>query len=115
MGGIPVTNVRALLLVGVLAVATGCAGFYVAPVIPPPGFLYAKLSAPIDTDANPTKRGKKIGRAFTESFAGLFARGDASVYAAARNGGIRTIREIDYEFENYLGLYSKFTVVVYGE
>ena len=109
------TIIRGLILAGILSVATGCAGFYVAPVIPPPGFLYSEYSAPIDVDANPTKRGKKVGRAFTESFAGLFARGDASVYAAARDGGISTIRSIDYEFVNYVGLYSKFTVVVYGE
>ena len=107
--------VRSLMLAGILSVATGCAGFYVAPVIPPPGLLYSEYSAPIDVDANPSRRGKKVGRAYTESFAGLLARGDASVYRAARNGGISTIRSIDYEFVNYLGLYSKFTVVVYGE
>lgn len=109
------TPVRGLLLAGLLTLGTGCAGFYVAPVVPPPGFIFSEYSAPLDVDADATKRGKKVGRAYTESFLGLLARGDASVYAAARDGGITTIRAIDYEFVNYVGLYSKFTVVVYGE
>ncbi len=109
------TIARGLALAGLLSITTGCAGIYLAPVMPPPGFLYAEVGAPIDTDMNPSKRGKRVGRTYTESFAGLFARGDASVHAAAKNGGIKTIRHIDYEFKNYLSLYSKFTVVVYGD
>jgi hypothetical protein len=63
----------------------------------------------------PEQARQEGGGAYTESFADLLARSDASVYQAARNGGISTIRSIDYEFVNSLGLYSKFTVVVYGE
>ena len=37
------------------SVATGYAGFYVAPVIPPPGLLFSEHSAPIDVDANPSE------------------------------------------------------------
>jgi len=107
-------SARVLALLTCVA-SVGCAGVYSAPVAPPPGLLFARYSAPLDIDTDQVKASKKIGRASTESILGLVARGDASIATAAKAGQITTIRHVDYEFENLLGLYSKFTVVVYGD
>ncbi len=106
-----------LLLMTALAVLSlsGCAAFYVAPVQPPPGFIYADIKAPIDTDAQKTNVSSKSGESSSMSILGLIALGDASVDAASKAGGIKTIDQVDYQFYNILGIYSKFTTKVYGE
>ncbi len=100
------------LLAAICLLALGC---YSAPVMPPTGFLYSNIEAPV----SPAVRGEPIGprRGVSESVAvlGLFAWGDASVEAATQNGGIRSPKHIDYEYFNFLGLYQKFTTVVHGE
>jgi hypothetical protein len=57
----------------------------------------------------------KVGKSSTTSILFLFAWGDASVAAAARDGGITTIRHADYEYLNVIGLYTSFTTVVRGD
>ena len=46
---------------------------------------------------------------------GARAVGDASVEAAAANGGITKIRYADYEILNVLGIYREFEVRVSGD
>ena len=45
---------------------------------------------------------------------GLFSSGDGSVRTAAANGGISEVKHIDYEYKNVLGIYQRYTTVVYG-
>ncbi len=106
---------RYLAILACCSVTTACAGIYGAPVVPPPGFLFSRFAAPLDIDAQDTKPGSKVGRSSSQSILGLVAEGDASISAAAKQGGISTIRHVDYEFENYLGVFSRFTIVVYGD
>ena len=106
------------MIVGVMGIAlatSACAGIYGAPVVPPQGFLFSRYAAPLDVDANQTKTGSKVGRSSSQSILGLVAEGDASISAAAKQGNITTIHHVDYEFENYLGVFSRFTIVVYGD
>jgi hypothetical protein len=101
----------------VVALSVGCgAGYYRTPVQPAGGWLFARLEAPISTnyDAGAVVT-MKSGSATSESFLGWIALGDASLTSAAKNGGISKIHYADYKFENILGVYSKFTTVVYGE
>jgi len=91
----------------------GCG--YVAPVVPPQGFLYAQVKAPMDTNMDDTKLGAKKGEASSMSILGLIATGDAGVKAAAAQGNITTVTAIDYEYTNILGFYQKFTTIVYGD
>jgi len=91
----------------------GCAGVYAAPVIPPPGMVYSNVSAPIGTEGGDVP--DSMGQASSESVLGLVAWGDASVKTAAQNGGLKTVDHVDYKLYNVLGIYSKFTTVVYGE
>ena len=56
----------------------------------------------------------KIGR--SEAWGILvFATGDASISAAMRNGGITRIHHVDHETSSFLGIYAKYTTIVYGE
>jgi len=106
---------KVVAVVGCSVLSTACAGIYGAPVVPPPGFLFSRFSAPLDIDAQATELGSKVGRSSSQSILGLIAVGDASISSAAKAGGITTIRHVDYEFENLVGVFSRFTIVVYGD
>ena len=56
----------------------------------------------------------KVGRATAVGIV-VFAHGDASISAAMANGGITRIHHVDHETFNILGLYAKYTTIVYGE
>jgi hypothetical protein len=56
----------------------------------------------------------KVGRATVRSILGIYAVGDASIEAAAKNAGITRIHHVDYQSQNILGVMSDFTVIVYG-
>jgi hypothetical protein len=76
--------------------------------------LYTSTQGPVavgESDASSSKTGK----ASAQSILGIFATGDASIKKAAESAGISTIHHVDYQAKNYLGLYGKYTVVVYGE
>jgi hypothetical protein len=45
----------------------------------------------------------------------LFATGDASISTAMKNGGITRIHHVDHETSTFLGVYAKYTTIVYGE
>ncbi len=80
------------------------------------GCLYSHVMTPYDTDLNKTVLGPKKGEASMHSVLWLFAWGDAGSAAAAKNGGITTMNQMDREFLNiFFGLYTKTTTVVYGE
>lgn len=71
---------------------------------------------PLDTDVNNTELGAKTGKSSAQSVMWLVAWGDAGTEAAARNGGITTIRHMDVErYFLLFGLYAKTTTVVYGD
>jgi TRL-like protein family len=56
----------------------------------------------------------KVGR--SEAWGILvFATGDASISTAMRNGGITRIHHVDHETSSFLGIYAKYTTIVYGE
>ncbi|MDD3987612.1 MAG: TRL domain-containing protein, partial [Candidatus Omnitrophica bacterium] len=49
------------------------------------------------------------------SILGLVATGDSSIKTAASNGGIKTIKYVDYDAKNILGIYGEYTTTVYGD
>ncbi len=80
------------------------------------GCAYVNVKTPYDADLNQTTLGPKTGMAQAHSVLWLFAWGDASYAAAAKNGGITTMQHADQEvFTVLFGLYSRWRVVVYGE
>lgn len=102
-----------------LAILLGCAmlnacATYTAPVMPPCGSIYANVNAPIMVDYNKTEVAQKSGTATAQSILSMVSWGDASMNAAAQNGGLKTIEHADYHYYNILGLYQKFETIAYG-
>jgi len=106
MKGISAIVFAALLAIGV----TGCLS---AP-FQPPGGLVAVTTAPLSTEGN-WDVGSKRGEASSFSVLGLYASGDCSIATAARNGGLKKIGHVDYEYLNVIGIWQKATVIAYGE
>ena len=88
---------------------SGCA----TSVSPITGSVYSNVKAPLlATDSN--EKPTKIGRATARSVLGVYAVGDASIEAAAKNAGITRIHHVDYQTQSVLGVMADFTVIVYG-
>jgi TRL-like protein family len=97
-----------VLAVSCAALITGCALGH-GPVIAP-----VTINAKGPVAAGPAMTGPKVGRAEAWGIV-LVAMGDASISAAAQNGGITRIHHVDHETMNILGIYAKYTTIVYGE
>ena len=80
------------------------------------GCAYMNVKVPLDKDLNQTTLGSKTGQASSQSVLWLFAWGDSGTKAAAENGNITTINHMDAQLKSILfGLYTKNTVIVYGD
>ena len=80
------------------------------------GCLYLHTSAPLDTNLDQTVLGHKVGKSSLYCVLWLFAWGDMSVAAAARQGGISTLHHMDTETRMILfGLYTRQSIIVYGD
>ena len=105
------TACHLLILAFVGMLVTGCAAnpFF--------GLAVTKVHAPtinLTTPVNAAQSAKK-GEACCKNILGLVALGDASLDTAMKNGGITRIHHVDCRYEVYMGVYSKFTIVAYGE
>ena len=97
-----------LFIIPLLAlVLSGCATYM------PAGALYVGAKGGIAA-ADSTSY-SKVGKSQATSILGLVATGDSSIKTAAANGGITKIKYVDYEVENILGIYGKYTTIVYGD
>lgn len=92
--------------------ALSLVGCIAAPVVPPLGILYTGIHAPLAPKGDV---GSKRGTSHVTAFLGLISTGDGSVRQAASNGNISTVKLVDYEFTNILGIYQKYTTIVYGD
>jgi hypothetical protein len=80
------------------------------------GCVYYNVAMPLDTDLDRTELGDKVGESQARSVLWLFAWGDAGTQAAAKDGGITTIRHADQRSLGILlGVYSQQTTIVYGD
>ena len=80
------------------------------------GCFYAHVTTPLDTNADKTVLGQKIGKAESQSVLWAVAWGDAGTAAAARNGSINTVNHMDHELLSvFFGIYTKSTTIVYGD
>jgi hypothetical protein len=91
-----------------VAVLSGCASPF------PQGMLYTEIKAPVGVGAGPMNY-SKVGVAKATSICHLVATGDASIKAAAANGGISNIKYVDYDAKDILGVYGEYTTTVYGD
>ena len=78
--------------------------------------LYANYKFSHDIHVDNTVLGKKEGRASRHTVLWLVSWGDQGAAAAARNGGLTTMNHTDSEtFQILYGLYTRQTLVVYGD
>ena len=101
-------------VVGLALALAGCVLPPTSPVVPPYGGAFNNTGAPLNLKLHGTELGTQQGRATATNVFGLISFGDASIAAAADNGGIREITHADAEFLSFLGLFSTYTTVVYG-
>ncbi len=104
-----------LILLVMLISLCGCMAFPIAPVVPPVAGGFTNIEAPVDITYNLTEIGSKKGEATSVGVLGLLAFGDASVKTAARDGNMKRVDHIGYQYTNVFGLVSFYTTVVYGE
>ncbi len=97
----------AVLVLFVAVMLAGCATPY------PYGALYTEIKAPVAAAGGVSY--SKVGTSKATSILGLVATGDASIKAAASNGGVRTVKYVDYDAKNILGIYGEYTTTVYGD
>lgn len=99
---------------GLIAIVLSFAVLLVGCATPFPfGMLYTEIKAPVAAADGVSY--SKVGTAKSTSILGLVATGDASIKAAAANGGIRTVKYVDYDAKNILGIYGEYTTTVYGD
>lgn len=97
-----------VLVLFVAVMLSGCATPY------PMGMIYTEVKAPVGAGDGGMSY-SKVGTAKATSVLGLVATGDCSIKAAAGNAGIRTIKYVDYDAKNILGVYGEYTTTVYGD
>jgi len=90
------------------ALLTGCALSH-GPVVAP---ITLNMKGPVS--AGPAVGSAKVGKAEAWGII-VFSTGDASISAAMANGGITKIHHVDHETQNILGIWAKYTTIVYGE
>ena len=58
-----------------------------------------------------------VGGIYTDVKDGLAVTGNAgaSIQAAAREAGITRIHHVDYQAKSYVGVYTIYTIIVYGD
>jgi TRL-like protein family len=79
----------------------------------PIGFLYYGASIP--EGGTSEVAATKNGEATCTSVLAMVAMGDCSVQAAKSQGGIKRVAYVDRKVENILGIYGKYTTIVYGD
>jgi hypothetical protein len=93
----------------VTMLVSGCASMQ------PVGMVYTKVDVPNLVGDGKDISYTKVGKAEATSILMLVATGDASLDAAIKNGGIKTVKYVDYHAHNVLGIYGKYTTTVYGD
>jgi len=93
---------------------SGCSIYYNAPTRPYIAGVFSDVSAPMDITFRETKIGPSQGKSKSTSIASLFAFGDASIGAAAREGNLVEVTHADYQYTNVLGIYTQFQTIAWG-
>ena len=94
-----------------IGLLTGCAG--ITPITGGAGgMVYTQVENGVAVGS--ASGSDKVGT--SESTAIIcIATGDSSIATAMKNGGITKIHHVDCKVTSVLGLYAKYTTVVYGE
>lgn len=77
------------------------------------GALYTDMQSGETATSNTV--GNKVGTAEAVNYLGLLVMGDASINTAAKKAGIKKISHIDSQKTTVFGIFSKYTIFVYGQ
>ena len=78
--------------------------------------VYSNVALPLDTNLDETTLGSKVGESQIQSVLWAVAWGDAGMQAAAKNGGITTLRHADQRsLQVLMGIYARHKTIVYGD
>ena len=77
------------------------------------GTIYTDMQSGETATSNTV--GNKVGTAEAVNILGVLVTGDASINAAAKKAGIKKISHIDSQKTTVFGIFSKYTVFVYGQ
>lgn len=100
---------KLFVLLGAAALFVGCTAVK-SPMI---GLAYTDVKDGLAVTNNAGS--SKVGTAEIKGYVGVYAKGDASIQTAAREAGITRIHHVDYHSKSYVGVYSIYTIIVYGE
>lgn len=102
-------TVLSILLLFFIFIFSGCASVS-SPVNN--GLLVTNVKGPVAA----TKKDEfsKVGRSSCVSVLGLVSAGDASIDAAIKEKDIDEIHHIDHKSTSVLGVFAKYTTIVYG-
>jgi hypothetical protein len=100
---------RLVVILCCAALLTGCSAWGHGPVT---ALVTLDMKGPVAV--GPGTASTKVGRAEAWGIL-VFATGDASISTAMRNGGITRVHHVDHETMTILGVYAKYTTVVYGD
>ena len=101
--------VASLIAIGALS---GCASTQ-SPV--GNGLIFTSVKAPVTATSLASTPNTKTGRSSCVNLMGVVAIGDASIEAASKEAGITRVQHVDHESFSVLGLFGKYTCVVYGD
>jgi hypothetical protein len=104
---------KSTILAALLGLLSGCAGAAYTTRGVANGFIYADTKAGEQASSN--SAGPKTGEVCSSSILGLVTTGDTSYLTAAKNGGIKKIFTVENRYQNILGVYATYCVVVTGE
>lgn len=109
-----IRKLSGLALVVAMAVTfTSCVALQSSMNTPVPAAgIYTGVKGPVTATSNNV--GSKVGQGEASNILGLIATGDASINTAANSAGISEISHVDYETTSILGIYSSYTIYVYG-
>lgn len=107
------------LFIGILILLSGCSTLD-SSFMPPKGFLYTNIKAPLTTDFNEgIKNYNNAGKAdiITVQYYFLGASiGDDSIKKAMRDGYIERAQYAEYEYvSSFFNIYQRTTLLIYGK
>lgn len=81
----------------------------------PCGMLFTDVRLPMATGNASEIASPKMGVSVSHSVLNLIATGDSSITTACANGNVTKIHHVDWEASSFLGLFSTYKCVVWGE
>ncbi|MCQ2403421.1 MAG: TRL-like family protein [Lentisphaeria bacterium] len=99
----------------VLVAVLGTVLFSSCATTTPCGVLFTDVRLPMATGNVSEIASPKMGVSVSHSVLNLIATGDSSITTACANGNITRIHHVDWEASSFLGLYSTYKCVVWGE